>query len=77
MSKPVKEMIIEDYRRRFEGVDGGVILQIRGMEALENNVFRNELRKKSIKVTVLKNTLAKKVALDAIEKKLYYERLQH
>ncbi len=60
MSKPVKEMIIEDYRRRFEGVDGGVILQIRGMEALENNVFRNELRKKSIKVTVLKNTLAKK-----------------
>ncbi|MCP3860568.1 MAG: hypothetical protein GY704_13035, partial [Phycisphaeraceae bacterium] len=32
---------------------GGVILQIRGMEALENNVLRNELRKKSINITVL------------------------
>ena len=59
MSKTVKEMIIEDYRRRFEGVEGGVILQIRGMEALDNNVLRNELRKKSINITVLKNTLAK------------------
>ena len=60
MSKPVKEMIIDEYRRRFENVDGGVILQIRGMDALENNEFRNELRKKSIHITVLKNTLAKK-----------------
>lgn len=42
MSKPVKEMIIDEYRRRFENVGGGVILQIRGMDALENNEFRNE-----------------------------------
>ena len=64
MSKTVKEMIIEDYQRRFEGVEGGVILQIRGMEALDNNVLRNELRKKSINITVLKNTLAKKAFAD-------------
>ena len=60
MSKPVKNMIIEEYRRRFDGVSGGVLVHIRGMEALDNNTMRNELRKKSIQVTLLKNTLAKK-----------------
>lgn len=60
MSKPVKNMIIEEYRRRFDGVTGGVLVHIRGMDALENNVMRNELRKKAIQVTLLKNTLAKK-----------------
>lgn len=29
------------------------------------------------KIKYQKNTLAKKIALDAIEKKLYYERLNH
>lgn len=60
MSKPVKNMIIEEYRRRFDGVTGGVLVQIRGMDAFENNNMRNELRKKAIQVTLLKNTLAKK-----------------
>lgn len=60
MSKPVKEMIVEEYRRRFDGVNGGVLVHIRGMDAIENNVFRNELRKKAIQVTLLKNTLARK-----------------
>ena len=54
MSKPVKEMIIEEYRRRFDGVNGGVLVHIRGMDAIANNEFRNELRKKAIKVTLLK-----------------------
>ncbi len=60
MSKPVKEMIIEEYRRRFDGVSGGVLVHIRGMDAIANNSMRNELRTKSIQVTLLKNTLAKK-----------------
>ena len=58
MSKPVKQMIIDEYRRRFDGVEGGVVIEIRGMEATENNRFRNELRKKEIRVAVLKNSLA-------------------
>ena len=74
MSKPVKEMIIEEYRRRFDGVNGGVLVHIRGMDAIANNEFRNELRKKAIKVTLLKNTLAKKAfagtPLEALEPSL-------
>lgn len=64
MSKPVKQMIIDEYRRRFDGVSGGVIIEIRGMDANDNNTLRNELRKKEIRVTVLKNTLAKKAFAD-------------
>ena len=60
MSKPVKEMIVEEYRRRFDGITGGVLVHIRGMDAIANNEMRNELRKKAIQVTLLKNTLARK-----------------
>ena len=60
MSKFVKEMIVDEYRRRFDGVTGGVVVEIRGMDATANNNFRRELLKKEIRVAVLKNTLAKK-----------------
>ncbi|MCH2160593.1 MAG: 50S ribosomal protein L10 [Phycisphaerales bacterium] len=60
MSKFVKEMIVDEYRRRFDGVTGGVIVEIRGMDASTNNNFRRELHKKEIRVAVLKNSLARK-----------------
>ena len=59
MSKFVKEMIVDEYRRRFDGVTGGVLVEIRGMDATANNNFRRELLKKEIRVAVLKNTLAR------------------
>ena len=61
MSKPVKEMIMEDYKARFEGLDGGVVVDIRGIDAENNDALRAGLREKDIRVTVIKNTLAKKV----------------
>ena len=64
MSKPIKQMIIDEYRRRFDGVSGGVVIEIRGMDATDNNEFRNGLRKKEIRVAVLKNSLAKKAFAD-------------
>ena len=71
MSKPVKEMIMEDYKGRFDGLDGGVIVDIRGIDAMNNDALRSSLRESSIRVTVIKNTLAKKIfvgtALDGIE----------
>ena len=60
MSKLIKEMIVEEYRRQFDGVTDGVVVEIRGMDATANNNFRNELRGKEIHVTVLKNSLARK-----------------
>ena len=60
MSKPVKEMITADYQRRFGDLDGALVIDIRGIEANENNALRLGLLEKSIRVTVVKNSLASK-----------------
>ena len=70
MSKPVKQMMIADYQKRFAAIDSALLIDIRGMDANENNAFRIDLRKKDIRVTIVKNTLARKAfagtALQAI-----------
>lgn len=60
MSKPIKNLITKAYADRFEGVTGAVLVDIRGVEANDNNAFRADLATKSIKVTVVKNSLARK-----------------
>lgn len=60
MSKPIKELVIDDYKSRFEELDGALLVDIRGISANDNNAMRSGLRKKQIRVTVIKNTLAKK-----------------
>lgn len=60
MSKPVKEMIIDEYSRRFGELDSALIVDIRGIEANQNNALRIGLLEKDIRVTVVKNTLARK-----------------
>ena len=60
MSKPIKEMIIEDYRKRFVNIDGALVVDIRGITANDNNDLRDGLHAKKIRVTIVKNTLAKK-----------------
>ncbi len=60
MSKPVKEMIMADYKRRFDDLEGTLVIDIRGIDANDNNELRLGLAEKNIRVTVLKNTLAQK-----------------
>ncbi len=60
MSKPVKEMIIDEYKSRFQGVEGALLVDIRGIEANQNNALRLSLQRQSIRVTVVKNALARK-----------------
>jgi len=60
MSKPVKNLITEEYKRRFDGVSGAVLVDVRGMQSNDNNNFRNDLAGKSIRITVVKNSQAKR-----------------
>ena len=60
MSKPIKELIIDDYRKRFQELDGALVVDLRGIEANDNNDLRCGLHSKAIRVTVVKNTLARK-----------------
>lgn len=64
MSKPVKNLISETYRRRFDGLSGAVLIDIRGIAANDNNRLRAGLAEKQIKVTVVKNSLARNVFAD-------------
>ena len=59
MSKPVKNMIVAEYRRRFDGVSNALLIDIRGIEANENNELRQGLHTSDIRVTVIRNKLAK------------------
>ncbi len=59
MSKPIKNLIVSDYRRRFEDITDALLVDIRGIEANTNNKLRIDLLQKDIHITVLKNSLAK------------------
>jgi large subunit ribosomal protein L10 len=59
MSKPVKELVVADYRKRFGDLEGALVVDIRGINANDNNALRMNLATKEIRVTVVKNTLAR------------------
>ena len=60
MSKPVKELIMRDYQSRFSGIDGALVIDIRGIDANDTNEMRIDLLGKGVRVTVVKNALARK-----------------
>lgn len=60
MSKLVKGMMIRDYQSRLEGIEDALLISIRGIGNNKTNVLRAGLRAKSIRVTVIRNALAKK-----------------
>ena len=60
MSKPVKELILADYKKRFDDVEAALVIDVRGMDANDNNALRLDLASKDIRVTIVKNSLARK-----------------
>ena len=60
MSKPIKELILADYKKRFDDVEAALVIDIRGMNANDNNALRLDLASKDIRVTIVKNSLARK-----------------
>lgn len=60
MSKPVKNLVINAYKRRFGGITGAVLINIRGINANDNSRLRAGLAAKQIKMAVVKNKLARR-----------------
>lgn len=60
MSKPVKELIIKQYSARVGDAQDAVLVSIRGVKAIDNNKIRLGLAKKGIKITMVRNSLARK-----------------
>lgn len=60
MSKQLKEMIIRDYKNRFEGCNEGALISLRGVSGHDTTKLRKNLRAKKVKVTMVRNALAGK-----------------
>ena len=61
MSKYVKELMMDQFRSDLDGDKSVLILDLKGLDAVSEHQFRSDLRKKSIKMRVLRNTLARRV----------------
>lgn len=59
MSKHVKNLITNDVRRRLDGVEDAVLVDVVGMDANKSMTLRRQLRKKDIHLLVVKNSLAR------------------
>jgi large subunit ribosomal protein L10 len=60
MSKKVKSLIERDLNNRFKDLDGCAVINPRGINAIKNNQIRRRLREKGVRMTVVKNTLARR-----------------
>src|SRR3954466_14954442 len=60
MSKKVKNLITRELGEKFKGVDSIAVINPRGINATKNNQIRRKLRERGLRMTVVKNTLAKR-----------------
>jgi large subunit ribosomal protein L10 len=60
MSKYVKDLLTDNLRSRLTGVGDAILVNIVGMDANRNSRLRQELRKKNISITLVKNSLARR-----------------
>ena len=64
MSKYVKELMMDQLRSDLDGSRSLLIVDLKGLGAVAEHQLRRDLRKKSIKIRALKNTLARRVFTD-------------
>jgi large subunit ribosomal protein L10 len=64
MSKAIKSIIMRDYTSRVSAATGApsdaVLISIRGVKAVDTTKLRGNLAKKNIRITVIRNSLARK-----------------
>ncbi len=61
MARRMKELITRDLGRRFGGVGDAVLVDISRLNAEDTHAYRTELRRAGITVSVVKNSLARRV----------------
>jgi large subunit ribosomal protein L10 len=64
MSKYVKELMMDQLKSELDGSRSVLIVDLKGLDAIAEHQLRRDLRKKSIKIRALKNTLARRVFSD-------------
>lgn len=62
MSKYVKDLITNDVRKRLDGVENALLVNVIGLKSDQSVALRKKLREKQIKLLVIKNSLARRAA---------------
>lgn len=62
MSKAVKDLITNDLKKRLDGVEDALLVDVIGLKNEKNVALRQRLRKKNIQLLVVKNSLARRAA---------------
>lgn len=60
MSKQIKNYIAEEVKKRLQGVNDALLVNIIGLDSANTFNLRRELRSKNINLLVVKNSLAKR-----------------
>ncbi|RPI63386.1 MAG: 50S ribosomal protein L10, partial [Planctomycetaceae bacterium] len=59
MSKPIKDLIKKELVKRMDGVTSVAVVGFSGIDAVTTRMIRGRLREKQIKLTVVKNSVAR------------------
>jgi len=59
MSKAVKQMLVEDLKRRLDGVGDAIVVSLGKLDAQKTTQLRKTLRRKKISLQLVKNSLAR------------------
>ena len=59
MSKPVKELVRNELMKRFQGIDSLAVVGFTGLDAITTHGVRGRLREKGVRMTVVKNSVAR------------------
>jgi large subunit ribosomal protein L10 len=62
MSKKVKSLIEKELNTKFSPLDGVAVISPKGIDGTKTNLLRRKLGEKGLKMTVVKNTLARRAA---------------
>jgi large subunit ribosomal protein L10 len=60
MSKYVKNLLSDDLKRRWQGVENLLLVSLTGINANSNSLLRKQLREKNIKLVMVKNSMARR-----------------
>src|SRR5688500_17260978 len=60
MSKLVKDLVTKELTSRLKELEAVAVINPRGIDAVKNHGIRRRLREKGLRMTVVKNTLAKR-----------------
>ena len=60
MSKKVKNLITNELITKFKPLEGVAVISPRGIDGIKNNLLRRRLRENGLRMTVVKNSLARR-----------------